>query len=142
MFDMSGANTETITDQPVMSVKGKVLVVDDEEYVRGMLASMLGSMGLESVEANNGDDGLAAFIGTGGKFIACVIDLTMQGMGGLELLERIREVDSRVPIVLVSGYSPHDVRQKESKSASISFLQKPFTLEQFRSSINAHLSEL
>ena len=139
---MSGANINTVTEQPVGSAKGKVLVVDDEEYVRGILASMLGSMGLESVEAKNGDEGLAAFTNTGDTFIACVIDLTMQGMGGLELLERIREVDSEVPIVLVSGYSPHDVRQKEAKSANISFLQKPFTLEQFRSSMTAQLSEL
>jgi two-component system cell cycle sensor histidine kinase/response regulator CckA len=139
---MSGANTDTVTEQPIMSPKGKVLVVDDEEYVRGILATMLGSMGFESVEAKNGDEGLAAFTNTGDKFIACVIDLTMQGMGGMELLERIREVDPEVPVVLVSGYSPLEVRQKEAKSANISFLQKPFTLDQFRSSINAQLAEL
>jgi DNA-binding NtrC family response regulator len=139
---MSGANTDTVTEQPAMSAKGKVLVVDDEEYVRGILATMLGSMGFESVEAKNGDEGLAAFTNTGDTFIACVIDLTMQGMGGMELLERIREVDSEVPVVLVSGYSPYEVRQKEARSTNISFLQKPFTLDQFKSLMNAQLSEL
>lgn len=136
---MSGVIADTVTE---LSAKSKVLVVDDEEYVRGVLASMLGTMGFESVEAKNGDEGLAAFTNAGDTFVACVIDLTMQGMGGMELLERIREVDPEVPVVLVSGYSPHEVRQKEAKSPNISFLQKPFTLDQFRSSINSQLSEL
>lgn len=136
---MPGRNANTVIEQ---SAKGKVLVVDDEEYVRSILASMLESMGFESFEAKDGDEGLAAFTNTDNTFIACVIDLTIQGMGGMELLERIREVDADVPVVLVSGYSPHDVRQKEAKSTNISFLQKPFTLDQFRSSINAQLSEL
>jgi hypothetical protein len=37
---------------------------------------------------------------------------------------------------------PHEVRQKEAKSTNISFLQKPFTLDQFKSSMNAQLAEL
>jgi two-component SAPR family response regulator len=51
-----------------------------------------------------------------------VIDLTLQGMDGIELIERIREVDPEVPVVLISGYSPYEVRQKEAKSVNVSFL--------------------
>ncbi len=71
-----------------------------------------------------------------------MIDLTMQGMGGMELLERIRVVGPEVPVVLVSGYSPYEARKKEAKSVNVSFLQKPFTLDQFRSSMTAQLSDL
>ena len=55
---MSGVSADIVAEQ---SAEGKLLIVDDEEYVRGILATMLGSMGLESVEAINGDKGLAAF---------------------------------------------------------------------------------
>ena len=55
---MSGVNVDIVAGQ---SAEGKVLIVGDEEYVRGILATMLGSMGLESVEAINGDKGQAAF---------------------------------------------------------------------------------
>ena len=48
---MSGVNVDIVAGQ---SAEGEVLIVGDEEYVRGILATMLGSMGLESVEAING----------------------------------------------------------------------------------------
>ena len=118
-------------------VKGRVLVVDDEEYVRGIVTSMLKSIGYEAVEASDGDKGLAIFSDPSSQFDACIIDLTMPGMGGIELLERIRDLDADIPILLVSGYSRHEVRQREAKSTNVSFLQKPFTLDQFRTSMSA-----
>ncbi len=123
------------------SPSAKVLVVDDEEYVRTMLASMLEDMGYSVVEAADGDAGLAAFKAADGAIIACVLDLTMPGMAGMELLGHIRDIDARVPVILVSGYSRHEVRQQEAKSANISFLQKPFTMEQFKSIMAVQLAD-
>lgn len=129
-----------LSDLP-LAVKGqRVLVVDDEEYVRGVVRSMLEDLGFEAVEACDGDEGLKAFDDAGGEFAVCVVDLTMPGMAGLELLELIRERNLSVPVLLVSGYSRHEVRQREAQSKNISFLQKPFTIAQFKSAIDTHLS--
>ena len=113
---MPGMETEAMADtRSVGRVRGsKVLIVDDEIYVREILCEMLERMGFEVVEASNGDQALAAFGSDHGDIVACVIDLTMLGMSGLELLGHVRELDSVVPIILVSGYSRHEVRQQEA----------------------------
>lgn len=118
----------------------KVLVVDDEDYVRNILRGMLESMGFETIEACDGDSGLSAFDEGSEDIVACVIDLTMPGMAGMELLGRIRKLSSTMPILLVSGYSRHEVREQEAKSPYLSFLRKPFTMEQFRSAIDEQLA--
>lgn len=136
--------TETKASESLQSVasdhRGKVLVVDDEDYVRGILRGMLENMGYEPVEAENGDQGLATFSAESNQFVACIIDLTMPGMAGMELLEHIRKLNDAVPVLLVSGYSRHEVRQQEAKSSNISFLQKPFTMDQFQQAMRAHIS--
>ena len=120
-------------------VRQKVLVVDDEEYVRGILRTMLEDLGYESIEASDGDEGLRLFEHARNNFVACIIDLTMPGMAGLELLELIRAQDATVPVLLVSGYARHEVREREARSKRVSFLQKPFTIAQFKSAIDSHL---
>jgi len=57
----------------------------------------------------------------------------------MELLDRIRKLDEKVPVLLVSGYARHEVRQQEAKSPNISFLQKPFTMDQFKKAVEAQL---
>ena len=131
--DTSGSTLDVTCD------RGKVLVVDDEDYVRGILRGMLENMGYQPVEAEDGDQGLAAFRADDDQFVACIIDLTMPGMAGMELLEHIRKLDDKVPVLLVSGYSRHEVRQQEAKSPNISFLQKPFTLDQFKEAMESQV---
>ena len=109
---------------------GKVLVVDDEDYVRGILGKMLEAMGYTVVEAHDGIKGLELFEANT-DLVACVVDLTMPGMAGMELLSRIQEIRSDIPVLLMSGYSRLEVRQQEARSSQVRFLQKPFTMEQF-----------
>jgi PAS domain S-box-containing protein len=111
---------------------GRILVVDDEDYVRELVRNMLESIGFEVVEASSGGEGLRTFRAQHGQLDACVIDMTMPGMGGVELLKQIRETDGSVPILLVSGYSQQEVRDRRIHSDNVRFLQKPFTVEQMR----------
>ena len=134
-------NTGEMREVPVseQTDNGKILVVDDEQYVRELLREMLGSMGLEVIEAIDGYAGIDAFNSDPENIAACVIDLSMPGMTGIELLDQIRQSGSGVPVMLISGYARHEVRQKESSSPSVVFLQKPFSFEQFQSTMQAQL---
>lgn len=138
---MSASETDTGESAKGATSDGrvKVLVVDDEDYVRTILRGMLEKMGYEPVEAEDGDQGLAAFSSDVDQFVACIIDLTMPGMAGMELLEHIRNLNDTVPVLLVSGYSRHEVRQQEAKSTNISFLQKPFTMDQFKEAMESQV---
>lgn len=136
---MASTASNELNRQAGMLPARKVLIVDDEDYVREILGEMIADLGLEAVQAEDGDRGLAAFETSRADFVACVIDLTMPGMSGLELLARVRKLDSGIPILLVSGYSRHEVRQQEAKSPNLTFLQKPFTPDQFRKALNEQL---
>ncbi len=115
---------------------GKVLVVDDEPHVRTIFRGMLESMGFETIEAEDGEAGLEIYEDNKLDIVACVIDLTMPGMAGDILSDKIRERDLDLPILLVSGYSKQKMKPGELQSKHIEFLQKPFTLQQFRSAMD------
>jgi PAS domain S-box-containing protein len=133
---VDGVELTEIDSIRVGQVAGKVLVVDDEPHVRNIFHGMLGSMGFETIEAENGELGFKVYKENSLEIVACVIDLTMPGMGGDILSDKIRERDLNIPILLVSGYSKQKMRRGELQSKRIEFLQKPFTLKQFKSALN------
>ena len=121
------------------SAAGSVLVIDDEDYVRGIVRQMLESMQYDVVEAADAFAGLE-ILRSEQSLVACVLDLTMPGMSGMELLATIQDEKPGLPVLLVSGYSRHEVRQQEARSDLVSFLQKPFTHEQFKVAMEAQLA--
>jgi PAS domain S-box-containing protein len=119
--------------------RGRVLVVDDEAYVREILSGMLQDMGLEVIEAADGEAGMQAYLENRIELAACIIDLTMPGMNGNDLAAGIMEKDSDFPIILVSGYSQKDVSSSLLSSPNIMFMQKPITFPQFSSAMSHQL---
>ena len=82
---------------------GRVLVVDDEADMRTMLSEYLASVGLETVSATNGKEGLAK-VGTEAPD-AVILDLMMPVMSGLEFLEKLRKdpLHSGLPVFVLTG---------------------------------------
>ena len=73
-----------------------------------------------------------------GLIDCAVIDLTMPGMGGVEVADAIRELNPGLPIILMSGYAP-DISAAAADAETSSFLQKPFTAEALVDSVRAAL---
>ncbi len=67
--------------------------------------------------------------------MCCVIDLTMPGMGGRELLARLRESEPQLPVVLISGYSQDELRGGDMDVSNVAFLQKPFEMNKLASAL-------
>ncbi|MHB8123430.1 MAG: transporter substrate-binding domain-containing protein [Desulfuromonadaceae bacterium] len=106
---------------------GTVLLVDDEETVRGVGAEMLQEFGFTTLTANNGREAVEIFRSTPG--IAFVIlDLTMPHMDGEQCFRELRRLDPDVKVILSSGYSEHEVAQKFIGKGLAGFIQKPYTL--------------
>lgn len=118
---------------------GKILVVDDEPEVRVLMRRMLGKMGFEVIEAEDGSSCLDVFGQHQSTIDACIIDLTMPGMDGVELLSRIRQISAHVPILLISGYSREKIPRKDLDSENVGFLQKPFTLAALKTAVQEQL---
>jgi CheY-like chemotaxis protein len=107
--------------------------VDDEEYLTQLGAALLGRLGYRVSAFTDPEKALAAFAAAPGGFDALVRDLSMPGLKGTELAERVRKVRPHLPVILTTGYSgPHDLERARSLGFHL-VLEKPHTVEQSRS---------
>ena len=82
----------------------RVLVVDDEPYVRDTLTELLRRHGMDPMAVASGAEAMAALENAGFDFDAVIIDLTMPGMNGVELLGELRARSEQLPAIISSGY--------------------------------------
>ena len=101
---------------------GMILLVDDEEAVRGLARRVLERGGYQVIEAANGEDAIGALAAHRAAVHAVVLDLTMPGLGGEATLHRIRQDYPHVPVIVSSGYVP----EQEGTLAGMPFLAKPY----------------
>jgi len=113
---------------------GTVLLVDDEETVRGIGSEMLREFGFQVITAEDGQEGVDIFKATAG--IAFVIlDLTMPHLDGEQCFRELRKVSSGVKVIMTSGYNEHEVTQKFVGKGLAGFLQKPYTVSELKKMI-------
>jgi CheY-like chemotaxis protein len=108
---------------------GTVLLVDDEEEVRGVTRWMLESAGFSVVTAADGREGVDLFRRWRDEVTAVVLDLTMPEMGGEEAFEEIRRIRADARILLVSGYGEKEVTRRLTGETFTGFIQKPYEQE-------------
>ena len=111
-----------------------VLVVDDENLLLTMAETILSDFGYKVLTANNGQKALHVLGENTHKVDLIVTDLVMPGMGGRELIERIRQSGLNIPVMCTSGYV-----LPEDKQASAGYLQKPFTSSELLIKVKAAL---
>src|SRR3989442_15756369 len=113
-----------------------ILVVDDDDALRGMITEHLRDLGYTVWEAA---DPVAALdiVGSASHDVNLVVtDLVMPKMSGPHFVERLRDLRPKVQILRISGYPrPHHPRL----SADVPFLQKPFTLDALESAVRSAL---
>jgi two-component system cell cycle sensor histidine kinase/response regulator CckA len=118
-------------DRPARStVRGKVLVVDDNELLRGTIARQLAEAGFQAITAGSGREAIALLADP--AISTCVVDISMPDMTGPQLAEHITTVAPRAKIVLMSGYDAVDVRL----GPDTQFLRKPFTERELLAAID------
>jgi DNA-binding response OmpR family regulator len=83
----------------------RILVVDDEEGIRQLYQEELEEEGYTVELAERGEEALEKI--SKGKLDAVILDLKMPGMGGLEVLERIREQDKDLPVIICTAYGEY-----------------------------------
>jgi CheY-like chemotaxis protein len=114
----------------------KVLVVDDEADLRGMLRRLLGRMGHEVWDAAEGGEALRHLETVPIDLV--ITDVYMAAMDGMELLVRIQQRGIKVPVVVMSGggfKSAEEVLAMASSCGAVATLDKPFTPAQLREAI-------
>jgi CheY-like chemotaxis protein len=109
-----------------------ILVIDDEPTVRRTAKTTLERGGYEIILAENGKEGVEVFRALEArpleaKIAAVLLDLTMPGMNGEEVLRSLKEIRPNVKVILSSGFSEVEVIPKFSGKGLAGFLQKPYT---------------
>jgi CheY-like chemotaxis protein len=118
--------------------QGTVLVVDDEEMVRNIAATLLAEAGYRVLTAVDGVQAVDVVNREGEAIDAILMDLTMPRMDGIEALQVLRRQGSNVPVLLSSGYTEQDVERRINGDRFDAFVQKPYT----RDSLLASLAEV
>ena len=104
-----------------------ILVVDDDEDVRRVVARMLARMGMHVLEASDGDAALSRLSGEGSSDIDIVLlDLTMPRKSGPATLAEMRAMGIEIPVIIASGYSSEALPEGVNVAG---FVQKPFSWE-------------
>jgi PAS domain S-box-containing protein len=107
--------------------KARILVVEDEDEVRNLLSAILKKGGHEVEPATSGDQGIEIF--EKNEFDLVFTDLGMPGISGWQVAEKVKEINCRVPVVLITGW---DIKQEESviKDSYVDLIiHKPFEMD-------------
>ncbi|MEI6305504.1 MAG: response regulator, partial [Deltaproteobacteria bacterium] len=114
--------------------EGKVLLVDDEETVRGIGSEMLHELGFTPITANDGREALDIFKSTPDIAIV-ILDLTMPHMDGEQCFQELRKLKSDVKVIMSSGFNEHEVTQKFAGKGLAGFIQKPYKMSALKAAI-------
>ena len=125
----SGGDAVDREDAPAGELMGTglILVIDDEESVRNTARNTLEFYGYTVIEAENGRQGVEAFVEQAEKISLVLLDLTMPVMNGEEALQRIRNIRPRVPVIVSSGFNETEALRRFGSGSASAFLQKPYT---------------
>jgi signal transduction histidine kinase/CheY-like chemotaxis protein len=88
-----------------VKVAGKILVVDDEEFIRSVLCRSLGKVGFETVSAASGSEAIALLAENPSAIAAVLLDLTMPRMDGQQTFEELRKIHPTLPVLLMRGFA-------------------------------------
>lgn len=103
---------------------GRILVIDDEEFVRNVLSKMLSQANYNVTVAKDGEEGLKIFKEKG--FDMVLTDLGMPGLSGWEVCRGIREISPKIPIGMITGWGM-ELEESKINECGVDFvLSKPF----------------
>jgi CheY-like chemotaxis protein len=120
---------------PAHAPRGKsILLVDDDELVRGSVPALLGAMGHRVEPVEGGHAALARLDSDRPDLV--ILDLNMPGMDGLEVLAHIRSRFPDLPVLLATGFLEPAAEAALEFDPRTLFLQKPFTLAEIQDRIH------
>ncbi|MFZ1986037.1 MAG: response regulator, partial [Desulfatitalea sp.] len=131
-------------ESPPSKGSGRILVMDDEPFIRELVQEMLKLIGYDVTTVKNGEEALRAYKEAqveGSGFAAVILDLTVPGaMGGKEAVKRLREMDPHVKAIVSSGYSNDPIMANYSAYGFQKAVQKPYRIQDIGEALKAVLN--
>jgi len=116
-----------------------LLLVEDNDDLRGATRDMLEALGYRVATAANGPEALAALEERDGGIALVICDVVMPGMSGPQLVERLRARSPEIRVILMSGYTSNVVLRHGISEGDYDFLEKPFSADQLAAKVRGAL---
>ena len=113
-------------------------MVDDDGSIRNLVTSMLSHAGYECRSVGSGQDALHV-LQTDGQYDLLLSDLAMDGMNGIDLLDRVRRLEPQTPVVMVTAIHDLSVALDAIRKGAYDYLLKPFEREQLLATVHRAL---
>ena len=117
-----------------------ILLIDDDDVLRGLAAEFLSEAGYKVYEAPSAEEAFDLFSVNSQEIALVITDMGLPGMGGGELLLKIREVKPEVKAVAISGFGGEDMLRQIRASSAEMFIPKPFTREDLLKVVGSFLN--
>ena len=108
----------------------RILIVEDEEVTRDVLAQAMNIFGYDAIVAEDGRSALQKYLEHAPDVV--VSDIHMPVMNGIDLVKELREINPELPIILITGYDAQEARRIARKSHVNAIIIKPFRLQQLK----------
>lgn len=107
-----------------MNNEPTVFVVDDDELVRTSVCALVRSMGIAAEPFSSAEQFLEHYVA--GRPGCLVTDVRMLGMSGIELQEKLRELDVQLPVIVMTAYAQTPLTVRAMRGGAVTLLEKPF----------------
>jgi len=112
-----------------------ILLADDEIHVRETTAEVLEAFGYRVLQAKDGIEAVEQFEAHQGEISLAILDVVMPHLGGAPLAKRLRKIDSKVPLIFVTGYDKEHVLSPGESMPHSEILTKPVDFDSLSHSI-------
>jgi len=127
-------------EKALVSRKGEILLMDDEDMVREAVGEILESLGYRVKVVRDGVEAIEAYRTakeSGHPFDVVIMDLTIPGgMGGKEALRKLKGIDPAVKAIVSSGYSHDPIMSDYKKYGFMGIITKPFKLKELSEEVS------
>lgn len=115
----------------------RILIVDDEKDVLKIGEEILARNGYTVITAKNGEEGIIKYSENFPDLV--LLDIGMPGIGGIKSLQKLMSIDSKVKVIIMSGYSGDKNIEEARKLGAKAFLQKPYHIAELLNTIRSVL---
>jgi len=141
------ASTEAAAAEAAPTIRhkgcGTIIVVDDEKVLLVAMRKMLEALGYTVVCKKDGKEAVdfsVEALQTKRTFAGMIFDLTVRGgMGGLEAVALIRELDKQIPIFVASGYADNSAMRNPTEHGFTASISKPFSISELSEMLQRHV---
>ena len=131
----------TLLDQreTVPRIHGRILVVDDEPDIVAILTKYFSDAGFSVDAASHGGDALIAVSQYRPDVV--LLDVLMEGLNGVQVLERIRALDPAIRVIMISGSGDSTLRPRAMAMGAFAYVPKPLSLSDLHRAVSAALAQ-